>query len=191
MAASAQTYSMADYNPQPGLQAQIADKILTLIWDGERNDELRMRLGVDRGIPFVREIAVRQKSGMWNTLAANLTAEFHVVSGLRRMTDQQLEPLKALGIKITPEILDQDRWEAFWDAPLRVPGNEAAHHGATPPADGIADQPGLPRKPGEIRRAAAGFDVQSCTVKTEGQRLEVWFTGVQLGIFSGGLQYTV
>ena len=75
MAASAQTYSMADYNPQPGLQAQIADKILTLTWDGEKNDELRMRLGVDRGMPFVREIAVRQRGGVWNTLAANLTAE--------------------------------------------------------------------------------------------------------------------
>src|SRR6516162_234769 len=150
-----------------------------------------MRLGVDRGVPLVREIAVRQKSGVWNTLAANLRPEFHVVSGLRRMTDQQLQPLKALGIKITPEIVGQDRWDAFWDAPLRVPGSEAAHHGATPPAEGIADQPGLPRKPGEIGRAAAGFDVQSCSVKTDGQRLEVWFAGVQLGIFSGGLQYTI
>jgi hypothetical protein len=34
-----------------------------------------MRLGVDRGMPFVREIAVRQRGGVWNTLAANLTAE--------------------------------------------------------------------------------------------------------------------
>ena len=191
MVASAQTYSMANYKPQPGLQAQISDKILTLTWDGEKNDELRMRLGVDRGMPLVREIAVRQKSGVWNTLAANLRPEFHVVSGLRRMTDQQLQPLKALGIKITPEIVGQDRWDAFWDAPLRVPGSEAAHHGATPPAEGIADQPGLPRKPGEIGRAAASFDVQSCSVITDGQRLEVWFAGVQLGIFSGGLQYTI
>ena len=33
MVASAQTYSMANYKPQPGLQAQISDKILTLTWD--------------------------------------------------------------------------------------------------------------------------------------------------------------
>src|SRR5262249_25556639 len=139
----------------------------------------------------LREIAVRHKGAAWNTIATNLTPEFHVVSGLRRMTDQQLQPLHLLGIKITPAILDQDRWEAFWDAPLRVPGNEEAHHGATPPASGIADQPGLPRKPDEIHRASAGFDVQSCAVKTDGERLEVSFPGVRLGIFSGEVRYTV
>ncbi len=106
---------------------------------------------------------------------------------LRRMTDQQLLPLQQLGVKITPEILDQDRWEAFWDAPLRVPGTEAAHHGSTPPADGIADQPGLPRKPAEIHRAAASYDIQSCAVRTNGGRLEISYPGVHLGAFSPGL----
>ena len=189
--AQAQSYSMADYKAQPGLQAQVADKILTITWEGEKSDELRMRLAVEKGAPIIREIGLRRKGSNWSTLATNLTPEFEVVSGLRRMTDQQLQPLKALGVPITPAILDQDRWEAFWDAPLRVPGNEEAHHGATPPAAGIADQPGLPRKPSEIRRASASFDVQSCSVRTDGVRLEVLFPGVQLGIFSGGLQYTV
>src|SRR5579883_1559292 len=138
--AQAQTYSMGDYKAQPGLQAQVVNKILTVTWDGERNDELRMRLGVEQGSPVIREIGLRQKGEVWKILATSLAPEFEVVSGLRRMTDQQLQPLKALGIPITPEILDQDRWEAFWDAPLRVPGNEEAHHGATPPAAGIADQ---------------------------------------------------
>src|ERR1051325_3793557 len=187
----AQNYNLSGYKPSPGLTAEAAQRILTVTWEGEKNDEIRLRLAVNNGTPVIQEISIRHKGGTWTTLANDLTPEFEVVSGLRRMTDQQLLPLHNLGIKITPQILDQDRWEAFWDAPLNVPGNEAAHHGATPPAAGIANQPGLPRKPDEIHRDLAKYDVQSCNVKTDGSRLEISFPGVQLGVFSGSLQYTV
>src|SRR5260370_24599720 len=164
----AQICNLSEYKPSPGLTADAAQKILTLIWDGEKNDEIRLRLSLQNGTPVIQDVALRHKGGAWGTLVTNLEPEFHVVSGIRRMTDQQLLPLKGLGIKITPQILDQDRWEAFWDAPLNVPGTQAAHHLATPPAEGIANQPGLPRKPDEIHRASARYDVQSCSVKTEG-----------------------
>jgi hypothetical protein len=187
----AQTCNLSEYKATPGLTAEAAQKTLTITWDGEKNDEIRLRLSLQNGTPEIQDVALRHKAGAWVTLASNLEPEFHVVSGLRRMTDQQLLPLKGLGIKITPQILDQDRWEAFWDAPLNVPGTEAAHHGATPPEEGISNQPGLPRKPDEIHRSSAKYDVQSCTVKTDGGRLEVSYPGVQLGVFSGSLQYTV
>jgi len=190
-AIQAQTCNLSEYKASPGLTAEAAPKTLTVIWDGEKNDEIRLRLSLQNGTPVIQDVALRHKGGAWATLATNLEPEFHVVSGLRRMTDQQLLPLKGLGVKITPQILDQDRWEAFWDAPLNVPGTEAAHHGATPPEEGIANQPGLPRKPDEIHRASAKYDVQSCTAKTDGGRLEVSYPGVQLGVFSGSLQYTV
>ncbi len=190
-AMQAQNYNLSEYKPAPGLTASAVQKTLTVTWDGEKNDELRLRLLVQNGTPLIEGIDLRQKGGAWATLASNLKPEFHVVSGLRRMTDQQLLPLKALDIKITPQILDEDRWEAFWDAPLNVPGTEAAHHGATPPAEGIANQPGLPRKPDEIHRSSARYDVQSCSVKTDGGRLEISYPGVQLGVFSGSLRYTV
>src|SRR5215472_11480046 len=157
----AQNYNLSEYKASPGLVAAADRNTLSVNWDGEKNDELRLRLSLKNGTPLIEDIALRHKGGTWATLATNLTADFHVVSGLRRMTDQQLLPLKGLGIKITPQILDQDRWEAFWDAPLNVPGTEAAHHGATPPEKGIANQPGLPRKPEEIHRASAKYDVQS------------------------------
>jgi hypothetical protein len=190
-AIQAQTCSLSEYKATPGLTADAAQKTLTLLWDGEKNDEIRLRLGLQNGTPVIQDVALRHKGGTWATLATNLEPEFHVVSGLRRMTDQQLLPLKGLAVKITPQILDQDRWEAFWDAPLNVPGTEAAHHGATPPEEGVANQPGLPRKPEEIHRASAKYDIQSCSVKTDGGRLEVSYPGVQLGVFSGALQYTV
>jgi hypothetical protein len=186
-----QTLDLSGYKASPGLTADNAQRILTVTWDGERTDEIRMHLSVQNGTPIIQDVALRHKGGTWTTLATNLEPEFHVVSGLRRMTDQQLLPLHGLGIKITPQILDQDRWEAFWDAPLNVPGMQASHGGATPPAEGIANQPGLPRKPEEIHRASARYDVQTGSVKTEGGRLEVSYPGIQLGVFSGSLQYTV
>ena len=114
-----------------------------------------------------------------------------MVSGLRRLTNQQLDPLAGLGIKITPELLEREKWEAFWDAPLNIPGGDAAHNDCTPPQRGVLDQPGLPRSPDEVKRAAAVYHAQSCAVKTNGARLEISFPGVQLGVFAGRLQYTV
>src|SRR5262252_1036586 len=179
------------YKPLPGLTAAAADNALTVTWDGEKNQELRLRFTVNGGVPTIADLSVRAKGGQWSTLASGATPDYKVVSGLRRATDQQLKPLIALGVKITPEILDQIRWEAFWDSPLNVPGDTVAHGGATPPMDGIADQPGMPRKPGEITRAAANFQVKSCEVKTNGARLEVSFPGVKLGVFDGRLEYQV
>jgi hypothetical protein len=187
----AQTCDLSQYKPTSGLSASVDRNTLTLIWDGEKNEEIRLRLAISNGSPSIEEIAVRHKGGVWATLGKNLNPEFQVVSGLRRMTDQQLQPLQSLGIKITPEILDQDRWEAFWDAPLNVPGAESAHGGATPPAAGVANQPGLPRKPEEVQRASAKYDIQSCAAKTNGRRIEVSYPGVRLGVFAGDLRYTV
>src|ERR1700722_19223146 len=135
-AIQAQNCNLSEYKPSPGLTADASQKTLALIWDGEKNNELRLRLSLQNGTPVIQDVSLRQKGGTWVTLATNLEPEFHVVSGLRRMTDQQILPLKGLGIKITPQILDQDRWEAFWDAPLNVPGIQASHGGATPPAEG-------------------------------------------------------
>ena len=49
----------------------------------------------------------------------------------------------------------------------------------------------LPRKPDEIRRDWARLHATGCKVKTDGARLEVTFPGLELGLFSGELQYTV
>src|SRR5204863_2588282 len=52
-------------------------------------------------------------------------------------------------------------------------------------------QPGLPRKPEEVKRATASYKARGCEVKTNGARLEISFPGVELGIFAGRLQYDV
>lgn len=192
-AASAEplTCNLGAYKATAGLTAAASGDGLTLSWDGERNQEVRMRLGLQGGAPVIRELAIRPRGGAWAMIAADVSPEYTVVTGLRRATDQQLKPLNNLGVPITPEVLDRIRWEAFWDAPLNVPGDSAAHGGSTPPVGGIANQPGLPRKESEVMRASATYAVKGCDVKTNGARLEVSFPGVTLGLFEGRLEYTV
>jgi hypothetical protein len=73
-----------------------------------------------------------------------------------------------------------------------APGGGGRGGGNPPPADGVAHQPGLPRKPEEIRRATATYHATGCEVKTNGNRIEVTFPGVEIGkLFTGRLQYTI
>ena len=167
---------------------------------------------------MIRELAVRKNGGQWATLAKNVTPEFRVVSGMRRITQQQLRPdsIQALGGKVSAKVLelykkDEDwvdqavkegqikesdverwKWEAFWDAPLYLEGSGVrppTHATSIPPMHGIFKQKGLPRTPDEVIRASATYKVQDCTVKNNGARLEITFPGVTLGVFDGRLQY--
>src|SRR5439155_15802041 len=143
----------------------------------EGGTELRARYAIDAAQPVVRDLAIRKAGGRWAILGENLTPDYHVTSGIRRMSEQQAEPLRAAGVELTPEVIERNRWYAFWDAPLVVPG--------TPARD-----LGLPRKAEELRRATASFSTSSCSVKTDGGSLEVTFPGLSMGIFSGSLRFT-
>jgi len=166
------------YKAQDGLKASMNSGSLELTWQGERGQTLRATLGVDSGQPVVRGLAV-ERNGKWSVLGHDLTPEYQVTTGRRRISAQQEVPLRQLGM-FTPEIIERQKWFAFWDAPLNVPG----HPGSNAAVD-------LPRKPEEVQRAWATFHLTGCEVATDGTRLEANFPGVQLGIFSGGLRYTV
>jgi hypothetical protein len=185
------TCSVAHYKAAPGLTAAVADNAATVTWDGDNHQELRLRLMINGGTPTIEELAIKRQGGAWTTLLSHAAPDFRVVSGLRRITNQQLDPLAGLGVKITQEVVDREKWEAFWDAPLNIPGGESAHNNTTPPQRGVLNQPGLPRKPEEVRRDAAVYHAQGCEIATNGARIEVSFPGVQLGVFAGRLQYTV
>jgi hypothetical protein len=182
---------LGDYKSSPGLTATASPGGVALAWDGDKGQELRLRLAIANGAPGIEELAVRNAGAAWATVVRNAQPDFRVVSGLRRITNQQLDPLAGIGVPITKEIVDKYKWEAFWDAPLNLPGGESAHNNTTPPQRGVLYQPGLPRKADEVHRADAIFHVEGCSVKTNGGRLEVSFPGVQLGVFSGRLQFTI
>ena len=143
---------------------------------------MRLRLGIERGQPIVRDLAVRKQGSPWNSVGRNLTPDFHVTSGVRRVSNQQLSPLRNRGVEITQAVMDREKWVVFWDAPLLVPG---VRPGVANPTN-----PGLPRAQDEIREASATFKATGCTVKTDGARVEVTFPGLSMGIFSGDLRFT-
>lgn len=191
-AASADPMSCAldSYKAQPGLSITQGSDALTVLWSGERNQDLRLRWVLANGTPTIQELAVRRAGGAWGVVASNVTADYRVTTGLRRMSTQQIAPLRGLGVELTNEIVDKYRWDPFWDAPLDMsPPN--GRGGNPPPAQGVANQPGLPRKAEEVLRVSASYAVTSCSVKTEGQRAIIAFPGVKLGVFSGTLQYTI
>src|SRR5690242_11790173 len=105
LAAVSQTLNcdMSGYRAADGLRAAAAGDSIELSWQGEHDAALRARFGVRDGRPVVRELAVGGK-----TLARDLTPEFEITSGRRRMSQQQIDPLKALGIALTPELVARE-----------------------------------------------------------------------------------
>ena len=178
------TCNLADYRPAPGLTATAANDALTVTWDGDTGQQVRLRMTVMSGVPTIAELAVRPQRGDWKVVATGVTPEYRVVSGVRRVTEQQLQPLRGLKVELTKELVDSIKWDAFWDAPLNTEPLENTRMNAIPPPKGLLDQPGLPRKPEEIKRATATYAARGCDVKTNGARLEVSFDGVQLGVFT-------
>lgn len=177
---------LSAYQAQPGLTATVADETLTVVWEGDSSNELRIRFEIAQGTPTLRELAVRPTGGSWRVLATGVTPEFRVVSGLRRVTQQQTEPLVELGVPLTAEKLDEIKWEAFWDAPLYLEDEPPLSHGSSIPAtEPFANHPGMPRRPNEVNRATARYQATGCTVRTNGARLEITCSGRRSRYFCG------
>lgn len=178
-AAQPATPTMCDlheYKALPNLQTRREDDGIVFEWEGEANAHLRARFTLRDSRPLVKELAVQEKGAGWVTLARNLTPEFQVTTGKRRISSAQLALLKKFHTD-TPENIEARKWDTFWDAPLVTPGEH--------------DTTDLPRKPEEIRRDTATFRTQKCAVQTAGDRMSVTFDGLTLGLFNGDLRFTV
>lgn len=169
---------MTRYKGLDGLRAEVVGDAVRLTWNGERNQELRASFTIENQTPVIRELAARKQGGAWVVLGTNLTPEYEVTSGKRRLSEQQMKPLRDLGIALTPEVVEREKWNAFWDAPLMIPGK---------PGENMD----LPRKAEEIQRAWSKFESSNCGVVSDGDRLLVNFNGLRLGIFNGHLRFTV
>src|SRR6266566_435732 len=77
--------NLSAYKAASGLTAAVAGDALAVTWDGDKNQEMRLRFAIIGGTPTIQELAVRKKGGAWGIVAANATPEFRVVSGRRRM----------------------------------------------------------------------------------------------------------
>jgi hypothetical protein len=158
-------------------------------WAGTDAERVRLQLAIREGTPVIGELSLRSpNASSWVTVGTNLGFEFRIVEGLRRISNQQLEPLRDLGVELTQEVVDRYKWDVFWDAPLDL--RQKVGGGNPPPVAGVAGQPGLPRSPDEIRRGEATFRATGCSVRRDGRRLSVTFPGMRLGSFSGALVVT-
>ena len=90
-----------------------------------------MRFVLVEETPTLQELAVRRAGGAWGVVAANATPDYRIASGLRRMSNQQIVPLRGLGVELTSEIVDRYRWDPFWDAPAR--SGHGPNRSANPP----------------------------------------------------------
>ena len=185
---------LSDYKAAPGLTAGLEQNLLAVSWSGQAGSELRARYAIDGGQPIVRDFSIRKTGGQWSVLGRDLTPEYRVTTGVRRMSEQQAQPLRDAGVELTPAVIEKNRWYAFWDAPLVMPDGpemaavQAQRRGQTaPPAARVL---GGPRSPADIRHANASFHATSCSVKTDGATIEVAFPGLSMGIFSGALRFT-
>ena len=190
---------MTQYKAASGLTAAIEQDALAVTWNGANGSELRARYAIDNGQPIVRELAVRKSGGQWAPLGQNLVPEFYVKTGVRRMTTQQGAPLINLGVDITPEVIEKNKWYSFWDAPFVIPGvapnpREGGARARRAPAARGRGQPGPARRasrrrgreqclqapkdastdfPASLRKSEAPnatFKTTSCSVKTDGAR---------------------
>ena len=175
--AKAQSIScnLENFKPDNGIKAEQSGNSLILTWPGESSDMLRAKFTIRDGQPVVEELAARDTKGAWIILGKDLSPEFQVTTGRRRISLLQRNLLKAQGID-TPEQENIRKWNTFWDAPLVMPG----HHDSTD----------LPRLPNEIKRASVAYRASNCMVTSVGDRASISFNGLSLGVFAGDLQFT-
>ncbi|HEX8711776.1 MAG TPA: hypothetical protein VF730_07875 [Terracidiphilus sp.] len=177
VAAQSLNCNMRNYKPVTGMSVAAGGGGLTITWPGERGDELRARFGLHAGQPLIEELAVRRSSGNWVILGRDLTPDFEVTAGRRRMSSTEINILKKFH-QDTPANENFYKWNVFWDAPLQIPGTENNHL-----TDG-------PRTPQEVTRASASYNSSACSVQSDGDQVSVTFDGLTLGIFTGNLRFT-
>lgn len=170
------TCNMQGYKPVEGIKVTAGAGAVEFIWPGEKGQQLRARFTLREGQPLIEELAAQKADGAWILLGKNLTPDFQVTTGKRRISITELSILKKLNLD-TPENEDRYKWNVFWDAPLVVPG----HSHLTVPA----------RSESEIARATVSYNASTCAVQSDGSRVSLVFNGLTLGLFAGDLEFIV
>jgi hypothetical protein len=177
--AAAQSFNcdMKDFKSVAGVTVTANHSAVEIVWPGEKGQQLRARFTLRDGQPLIEELAARASGGAWIELGKDLTPEFQVTTGRRRISTTELGILKRLH-QDTPANEEIYKWNVFWDAPLEVPGHDSHLVG-----------PG--RTPDEIARGTSTYKSSTCRVKSDGDQVSVVFNGLTLGLFAGDLQFTV
>jgi len=174
--APAQQCDLSAYTPIAGVRVDATSDNVTIEWTGEVNQQLRAQFALRNNRPVVTELGARAAAGTWIVLGKDLDPQFEVTTGRRRISSTEMDILKAQN-QITPENLEQYKWNVFWDAPLVLPGSKR--------------MVGSGRTADEIARAKSSYNANRCAVKRDGYQVSVTFDGLSLGLFAGDLQFTI
>jgi len=174
--AQAPNCDLSGYKSIDGIKAVAQGNAVTLTWQGEAGQQLQAQLALRGGQPLVEQLAARTGNGAWIILGKDLTPDFQVTTGKRRISGGLPGLLRAANID-SPEEENRRKWNVFWDAPLVVPGKN--------------DPRDPPHTEQEIRRASVSYKSNTCKVVSDHARVSVSFNGLSLGVFSGDLQFTV
>ena len=99
--------NLTQYKASSGLTSALEGDLLTVSWNGQGTSQLRARFAIDSGTPTIRDLSVRRGGGEWAVLGQNLTPEYQVTTGRRRMSNDQANAFASLGIDVTPEVLEK------------------------------------------------------------------------------------
>ncbi|NJN26948.1 MAG: hypothetical protein HC819_13695 [Cyclobacteriaceae bacterium] len=184
-------FDLSAYSPQQGISVKTEKNQLKIEWTGEQT-QYKLELAIEKGSPVFTTLQSKNTKGKWQTMARDFVPEYSIVSGIRRVTQQQTEPLEALGKTLDSTLLNTIKWDAFWDAPLFISETPSTIRlGSIPASEPFANHPGMPRKASEIDRSKAEFQVKTCKLISNGKRLEIHLDGVRAGIFDGYLQIDI
>ena len=155
--------------------------MLEFTWQGEHDQQLRASFSIRDGAPVIHELAARKSGGNWVVLGHDLSPEYQVTSGKRRLSEQQMAPLRKLKIAFTPDVVEREKW-------YRLLGRAVDDSQAIP-----GTSMDLPRKPEEIRRATAVLSRFGMRGENRRCAYGSYFSraACDLGIFAGGMRYTV
>ena len=82
---------------QPGLLAVAAEGGVDFEWLGTAGASARAAFRIIDGQLFIHELAVRKQGGQWIIIGRDLQPGFQVTTAKRRISEQQLAPLRKLG----------------------------------------------------------------------------------------------
>src|SRR5665213_4410635 len=94
--------SFDDYKPIEGLHAEMNRGALEMTWQGEAGQQLQALFSIHDGHPVVQQLAARS-DGTWDVLGKNLTPDFQVTTGRRRISSTQRNLLKRFDIDTPAE----------------------------------------------------------------------------------------
>src|SRR5579864_6799623 len=101
-ALQAQTCDVKDWKPMAGVSVTADHGTVEVSWPGEQGQQNRARFAIRDGQPQIAELAAKKSGGAWIVLGKDLTPDFQVTTGRRRISTTELDILKRLGVD-TPE----------------------------------------------------------------------------------------